>query len=92
MGFLEHQRAALDIEELTAGRRALLEAAVRFSEARVGRRRLEERLLSGETANARRDYWRYRLAFPGKAQYLLGLLIMLVSPGTYARIKRSRMS
>lgn len=89
--FLRIQREALVMPELTESQRAALLDAIAFSEARLGRRRLEERLLASDYSHARRDYVRYRSAFPNLARYLLGLGIMLLSPSAYARIKRERM-
>lgn len=89
--FLDIQRLALQMPEVTPAMRSRLQAAVEFSEARVGRRHLEERLLADDLSSARRDYIRYRRAFPDTPQYLVGLLVMVCSPRLYARIKRSRM-
>lgn len=89
--FLSIQRDALLMPELTTAQRIAGEKAVAFSEVRVERRKLEEALLAGDFAHARRRYLRTRAAFPDKPKYLLGLLIMLLSPRAYARIKGDRM-
>jgi GT2 family glycosyltransferase len=89
--FLQIQRDALELSGLTDPQRAALLDAITFSEARVGRRVLEERLLASELAGARGMYWRYRGAFPDPLKYWTGAVIMLVSPRLYARIKSSRM-
>jgi glycosyltransferase involved in cell wall biosynthesis len=65
--------------------------AIAFAVARVERRTLEEGLLSGNLADARRLYRLSSAAFPNRPQYWLGLAIMLVSPALYARIKARRM-
>jgi teichuronic acid biosynthesis glycosyltransferase TuaG len=89
--FLAIQRQALETPGLSASQRAALADAIDFSEARVCRRELEENLLAGEYSGARSMYWGSRKAFPGKAKYLLGLAIVMLSPRLYAEIKSDRM-
>jgi glycosyltransferase involved in cell wall biosynthesis len=80
-----------EMPQLTDDQRAECDRAIAFAQARVGRRQLEEALLRGEYAGARSAYVRYRLAFPGRAKYALGLVLMTASPRLYAAIKRGRM-
>lgn len=85
------QRDASTRADLTAGQRAALEAALQVSEARVVRRQLEEELLEGRVPPmARRQYMQGRAAYPSRFKYLLGLLVVLLSPGLYGAIKRRR--
>jgi len=88
---LEIHRHAGAMPELTISQRAAAKRAVAFSEARVSRRRLEEALLRGEFAGARRAYVRSRKAFPAFGKYVTGLALILASPALYARIKARRM-
>lgn len=76
---------------LTSSQREALVASIGFAHARVGRRTLEEALLRGRFDGARASYWHCRLAFPNKYQYLLGLVIIGLSPRLYASIKSRRM-
>ncbi len=89
--FLAIQREAVEMPGLTASQEQALADAIRFSKARVDRRHLEEKLLSGDYTAVRSMYWRSRRAFPHKPKYLLGLAIIMVSPRLYARIKSDRM-
>ena len=89
--FLAIQRDALETLELNASQRQALLAAVSFSDARVGRRRLEEKLLAGDYSRTRSMYWEYRAAFPDKTKYWVGYALIMLSPRLYARIKGSRM-
>jgi glycosyltransferase involved in cell wall biosynthesis len=77
--------------ELSGEDAAACDKAIAFARARIGRRQLEEALLRGEHAGARRAYVRYRAAFPGRGKYALGFLLMMLSPRLYARIKAGRM-
>lgn len=77
--------------EMTGADAAACDRAIAFAHARIARRRLEEALLRGEYRGARAAYWRSRAAFPDKGKYLLGAMLMLVSPAVYARIKGGRM-
>lgn len=76
---------------LTDAQRVECDRAIEFARARIGRRTLEESLLRGEYSGARGAYLRYRDAFPDKAKYALGFVLMMLSPGLYARIKSRRM-
>lgn len=89
--FLSIQRDALEMPGLAASQRQALLDAIEFSQARVDRRKLEEKLLVGDYSGARSMYWRYRRAYPGAVKYWTGLAIMMLSPRLYARIKKSRM-
>jgi len=77
--------------ELTQQERDALEAATIVARARIDRRALEESLLAGRFEGARSAYWRSRRAFPHAAKYVLGMVVMLVSPRLYATIKSARM-
>jgi hypothetical protein len=76
--------------ELAPADASACEAAIAFAKARIGRRRLEEALLRGEYADARRSYVRYRRAFPEAGKYALGFALMMASPRLYARVKAGR--
>jgi len=89
--FLQIQREALAMAELSQDQRAVGRRAVEFSEARVLRRELEEALLAADVAHARARYWRARAAFPSKIKYVIGLALMMASPRLYAGLKRERM-
>lgn len=88
---LEILTSARAMPELTPEDASACDAAIAFAEARIGRRKLEEALLRGEYAGARGAYVRYRRAFPGAGKYVLGFVLMMVSPRLYARIKARRM-
>jgi glycosyltransferase involved in cell wall biosynthesis len=88
---LQIHRDARAMSELSAALRTSANRAIAFSEARIGRRHLEEALLRGEYAGARTAYVRSRRAFPGAAKYGVGFVLMMVSPALYARVKAGRM-
>ena len=48
--------------------------------SQVRRGRLEERVLRGDYAGSRAEYWSCRGAYGNKFKYLVGLLLVLVSP------------
>lgn len=89
--FLRILHDARAMSELTETQRAVCDEAIGFAAARVERRRLEEALLRGEYGGARRAYVQAAAAFPDKAKYAVGWLLIMVSPALYAAIKRGRM-
>jgi glycosyltransferase involved in cell wall biosynthesis len=58
----------------------------RYYGALESRRKLEARLLRGETAGARGDYLRARDAYLIRTRWLLGLAVMASSPRLFARL------
>jgi GT2 family glycosyltransferase len=62
----------------------------RFWEAVVGRRHLEARLLAGDASRARREFWRVRAAYRDRPKWLVGLLLVTVSPRLLARLIPAR--
>lgn len=77
--------------QLTPQEQAECDRAIAFSRVRIDRRRLEEALLNGEYDGARSAYWRTRAAFPDTGKYLAGLVLMMLSPALYSRVKSRRM-
>jgi len=69
-----------DAQRQHALRRARLHRALGL------RRRLEERLDSGETRGARRDYLKTASAYPNRVKWLGGVLVMGASPRLFARL------
>lgn len=89
--FLRILEDARAMPQLTEGQRAVCDEAIEFAHARIQRRELEEALLRGEYWAARRAYVRSAAAFPDKAKYAVGWLLMMLSPAAYTAIKRKRM-
>lgn len=83
---LRHLSGSADVSP-EMRRRALRRA--RYWEAVVGRRHLETRLRAGDESCARRDYWKYRVAYqPHK--WAAGLLVAMLRPRLLARLVPAR--
>lgn len=54
--------------------------------AAVKRRELESRMLAGDLAGARREFWGVRRGFASLPKYTAGLALVLVSPRLYTRL------
>lgn len=58
--------------------------------AAVKRRELESRMLAGDLAGARREFWNVRRGFASRTKYAAALALILVSPGLYTRLVLDR--
>lgn len=59
-------------------------------EVAVERARLESRLVAGDGRRARREYLRIRAGYRSSAKYLVGLVLVAISPRLYSSVLRRR--